>query len=62
MATKAFVFDGAKFVTNNYAAILDNNRVESDFHLIQDFLRLSEVGFALTNPIVILGRQVLKFW
>lgn len=49
METKAFVFDGAEFVTNNYAAILENDGIDADFHLIQDFLRSSEVGFALTN-------------
>lgn len=27
MASKAYTFDGAEFVTNNYATILDNNGV-----------------------------------
>lgn len=62
MATKAFVFNGAEFVTNNYAAILNKNGVDSHFHIIQDFLLSSEVGFTLINPPVISRRQVLEFW
>lgn len=30
--------------------------------MITDLLRVSEVGFALTNPPVISSAQVLKFW
>ncbi|XP_063939081.1 uncharacterized protein LOC135148329 [Daucus carota subsp. sativus] len=38
MSTTAFEFNGAKFVTNNYSAILDNDEAPKEFHLIQDFL------------------------
>lgn len=40
MAFDCFTIDGAEFVTNNYVAILDNDGVNSDFHLIQDLLRI----------------------
>lgn len=36
--------------------------VDAAFHLMQDKLRLSEVGFALTNPHVDSGVHVLEFW
>lgn len=61
MASKAFTFDGEEFVTNNYVAILENTGVDADFHKSQDLLRMSEVGFRLTNPSVIYGAQVLRF-
>ncbi|XP_063939749.1 uncharacterized protein LOC135148454 [Daucus carota subsp. sativus] len=43
MSTTAFEFNGAKFVTNNYSAILDNDEAPKEFHLIQDFLAHSEL-------------------
>ena len=62
MSTKAFDFDGARFVTNNYAVILDNDEAPSEFHLIQDFLAHSELMYALTQPELISKAQVLTFW
>ena len=62
MSTTAFEFDGAKFVTNNYAAILDNDEAPKEFHLIQDFLAHSELMYALTQPESISPSQVLTFW
>ena len=62
VASKPFNYGGANFVTNNYSAILDNNSVNIDFHIFQDFLRNSEIGFALTEPTIISGDQVLSIW
>nr|XP_017228983.1 PREDICTED: uncharacterized protein LOC108204178 [Daucus carota subsp. sativus] len=62
MSTKAFEFDGAKFVTNNYAAVLNNDEAPSEFHLIQDYLAHSEFMYALTQPEVISPAQVLTLW
>ena len=62
MSTTAFEFNGAKFVTNNYAAILDNDEAPKEFHLIQDFLAHSELMYALTQPESISPSQVLTFW
>nr|XP_017239594.1 PREDICTED: nucleolar and coiled-body phosphoprotein 1-like [Daucus carota subsp. sativus] len=62
MSTKAFEFDGAKFVTNNYAAVLTNDEAPSEFHLIQDYLAHSEFMYALTQPEVISPAQVLTLW
>ena len=61
MSTTAFEIDGAKFVTNNYAAILDNDEAPKEFHLIQDFLAHSELMYALTQPESISPSQVLTF-
>ena len=62
MSTNAFEIDGAKFVTNNYAAILYNTEAPSEFHLIQDFLAHSELMYALTQPESFSPSQVLTFW
>ncbi|XP_063948128.1 flocculation protein FLO11-like [Daucus carota subsp. sativus] len=62
MSTTAFEFDGAKFVTNNYSAILDNDEAPKEFHLIQDFLAHSELMYALTQPELISPSEVLTFW
>ena len=62
MSTTAFEFNGAKFVTNNYAAILDNDEAPKEFHLIQDFLAHSELMYALTQLESISPTRVLTFW
>ncbi|XP_063942305.1 uncharacterized protein LOC135149947 [Daucus carota subsp. sativus] len=62
MSTTAFEFNGAKFVTNNYSAILDNDEAPKEFHLIQDFLAHSELMYALTEPELISPSQVLTLW
>lgn len=36
--------------------------VPSEFHMIQDLLRISNVSFALTQPKVLSGSQILEFW
>ena len=62
MATTSFDFDGAKFVTTNYAAILNNDEAPTSFHLIQDFLAHSDLMYALTQPESISPTQLLAFW
>ena len=62
MAPKDIIYNGYKFVPNNYAAILDKDEAPSAFNFIQDFLRNSEIGFALTQPSSISSDQVVKFW
>ena len=62
MAPKDIVFNGAKFVPNNYLAILSKGEAPSELHFIQDFLANSEIGYALTQPEAISGTQVLEFW
>ncbi|XP_074348798.1 uncharacterized protein LOC141687424 [Apium graveolens] len=62
MALKDIIFDGAKFVPNNYATFLTKSEAPSELHFIKDFLSHSEIGFALTQPFSICGTQVLTFW
>ena len=62
MAPKNLVYNGTKFVPNNFAAVLTKSEVPSELHFIQDFLANSEIGFALTQPEQISPDQVLTFW
>jgi len=62
MAPKDLIIDGAKFVPNNYAAILDNAEAPSELHFVQDLLAHSEIGYALTQPSVFSSQQVLTLW
>ena len=62
MAPKDLIIDGAKFVPNNYATILDHAEAPSELHFVQDLLAHSEIGYALTQPSVFSSQQVLTFW
>ena len=62
MAPKDIIYNGYKFVPNNYAAILDKDVAPSEFNFVQDFLQNSEIGFALTQPQSISTEQVVRFW
>ncbi|KAL8114452.1 hypothetical protein AgCh_021347 [Apium graveolens] len=62
MAPKDLIIDGAKFIPNNYAAILDHAEAPSELHFVQDLLAHSEVGYALTQPELFSSQQVLRFW
>ncbi|KAL8133306.1 hypothetical protein AgCh_008680 [Apium graveolens] len=62
MEPKDLIIDGAKFVPNNYAVILNNAEAPFDLHFVQDLLAHSEIGYALTQPQVISSQQVLTFW
>ncbi|KAL8120989.1 hypothetical protein AgCh_017960 [Apium graveolens] len=62
MAPKDLIIDGAKFVPNNYAAILNHDEAPSELHFVQALLVHSEIGYALTQPPVFSSQQVLTFW
>ncbi|KAL8093226.1 hypothetical protein AgCh_035207 [Apium graveolens] len=62
MAPKDLIIDCAKFVPNNYAAILNHAEAPSDLHFVQDLLAHSEIRYVLTQPQVISSQQVLTFW
>ena len=51
-----------KFVTNNFAAILDNQSAPDQFHRVQDFLRASPIGYALIQPESISTGAVIQIW
>lgn len=61
MASKVF-FDRAEFVSNRYVIILSKNEIPEDFHLIQDFLSISKILYALNNPVKVSTRVVLQVW
>ena len=54
--------NGYEFVTNNFAAILDNSSVPEQFHRVQDFLRASPIGYALNQPESISTGAVIQIW
>ena len=62
MAPKDLIFNGAKFVPNNYSSILSKDEAPSELHFIQDFLANSDIGYALTQPDAVSETQVLEFW
>lgn len=62
MATKSFTARGLLFVTNNYAAPLNNENLLEAFHLIQNFLADSEIGRALVEPMTLSAAQIGTFW
>lgn len=60
--SKIFLYQGVEFVTNNYEAILTHDGVPNEFHLLQDFLNASLIGYALIRPSTIFAKSVLQIW
>ena len=59
---KSVMVNGYEFVTNNFAAILDNQSAPEQFHRVQDFLRASPIGYALIQPESISTGAVIQIW
>ena len=59
---KSVMVDGYEFVTNNFAAILDNASATEQFHQMQDFLKASPIGYALVQPESISTKAVIQIW
>ena len=59
---KSIMVNGYEFVTNNFAAILDNQSAPDQFHRVQDFLRASPIGYALIQPESISTGAVIQIW
>ena len=59
---KSIMINGYEFVTNNFAAILDNQSAPDQFHRVQDFLRSSSIGYALIQPESISTGAVIQIW
>lgn len=51
-----------KFASNNYSALLIKTPKTLDFHVIQDHLAHFEIGFAMTEPLVISVSKVNHIW
>ena len=59
---KSVMIDGYEFVTNNFAAILDNASAPAQFHQMQNFLKDSPIGYALVQPESISTKAVIQIW
>ena len=59
---KTVIIDGYEFVTNNFAAILDKPSAPEAFHLVQDFLKSSSIGYALVQPESVSSKAVIAIW
>ena len=59
---KSVMIDGYEFVTNNFAAILDNASAPEQFHQMQNFLKASPIGYALVQPESISTKAVIQIW
>lgn len=53
---------GNTFGTHNFISPLCHQEIPSEFHVIQDFLTLSAIGYALTNPVKVSYKTVLQVW
>lgn len=47
---------------HNYAALLSHEEMPSKFHVIQGFLALIDIGFALINPVKISYKAGVQVW
>ena len=56
------MIDGYEFVTNNFAAILDNASAPEQFHKMQDFLKANPIIYALIQPESISTKAVIQIW
>ena len=56
------IIDGYEFVTNNFAAILDKPSAPEAFHMVQDFLKSSSIGYALVQPESVSSKAVIAIW
>ena len=56
--SQTYIHDNLKFVSNNFVAILEHTDAPEEFHMIQDFLGSSPLGYALTNPVSIFAKTV----
>ena len=59
---KSVMVNGYEFVTNNFAAILENQSAPEQFHRVQDFLRASPIGYALIQSESISTKAVIQIW
>ena len=56
---KIYGHDSVEFLSYKYAVIFDYSDAPCDFHIIQDFLRTGQLGYALTKPEKISKSDVL---
>ena len=54
--SQTFIHRDLKFVPNNFMAPLSKTPFSDGFHVVQDFLASSPLGFALTHPTTGFGK------
>ena len=60
--SQTYIHGDLKYVSNNFIAILEHTDVPEAFHMKQDFLTSSPIGYALTNPDCISANTVHYIW
>ena len=60
--TQTFVHRDMKFVSNNFMAPLSKTPSSDGFHVVQDFLASSPLGYALTHPTRVFAKAIQQIW
>ena len=60
--TQTFIHRDMKFVSNNFMAPLSKTPSSDGFHIFQDFLASSPLGFALTHPTRVSAKAIQQIW
>ena len=60
--TQTFIHRDMKFVSNNFMAPLSKTPSSDGFHIVQDFLASSPLGFALTHPTRVSAKAIQQIW
>ena len=56
--TQTFIHRDMKFVSNNFMAPLSKMPSSDGFHIVQEFLASSPLGFALTHPTRVSAKAI----
>ena len=59
---QTFVHRDMKFVSNNFMAPLSKMPSSDGFHVVQDFLASSPLGYALTHPTRVSAKAIQQIW
>lgn len=57
-----FRFEGSLYLTTNHTLIIHHVGIPDDFHVMQDFLTQSCIGYCLKEPITISAKAVRQIW
>ena len=60
--SKAMVYNGYTFVSNNFMAILDHHEVPEAYHTMQDYLSCGPLAYALTQPEKFSAKACIQIW
>ena len=60
--TQTFIHRNMKFVSNNFKAPLSKTPSSDGFHVVQDFLASSPLGYALTHPTRVSSKANQQIW